>query len=216
MFHDRTDAGRQLAEALKGYEAFKPIILALPRGGIPIGFEVAKALHATLDVLVVRKIGVPWNPEFGVGAIAPGVQIFDQPSLNALDLTPSDLKGIIEEEQLELHRRLQAYRGKADFPNISGKTVILIDDGLATGITIQAAIEAIKKLKPAQLILAVPVGPSDTVDRLSHLVDKLICLEIPSHFFAVGSFYHNFPQVSDKEVIDLLRLSPQRHTQELV
>ncbi len=212
MFLDRTEAGRKLAKALKGYEAFKPIILALPRGGAPIGFEVAKALHAPLDVLVVRKIGAPWNPEFGVGAIAPGVQIFDQPSLDALGLTPSDLKGTIEEEQLELHRRIQAYRGKADFPNISGKTVILIDDGLATGITTRAAIEAIKKLMPSQLILAVPVGPSDTVEHLRHLVDKLICLEIPSPFYAVGSFYHYFPQVSDKEVIDLLRLSHERHT----
>ncbi len=208
MFRDRTDAGRKLAEALQEYAALKPLILALPRGGVPIGFEVAKALHAPLDVLVVRKIGAPWNPEFGVGAIAPGIQILDQPSLNALGLTASDLKGIIEEETLELDRRVQAYRGKADFPNIVGKTVILIDDGLATGITTRAAIEAVKKLKPAQLILAVPVGPADTVKYLSHLVDKLICLEIPSPFFAVGSFYNNFPQVSDKEVMDLLKLSP--------
>jgi putative phosphoribosyl transferase len=207
MFLDRTDAGRQLGEALKGYAAFKPIILALPRGGVPIGFEVAKALNAPLDVLVVRKIGAPWNPEFGVGAIAPGVQIFDQPTLNELGLTPSDLKDIIYEEQVELNRRMHAYRGNTDLPNISGKVVILIDDGLATGITTRAAIEAIKKLKPSQVILAVPVGPADTVELLRKLVDHLICLEIPSHFYAVGSFYQNFSQVSDTEVLNLLKKS---------
>lgn len=205
MFFDRIDAGRKLAEALKEYEALKPLILALPRGGVPIGFEVAKALHAPLDVLVVRKIGAPWNPEFGVGAIAPGVQVLDQPTLHALGLTTSDLKGIIEEEHIELNRRIHAYRGNTDLPNISGKTVVLIDDGLATGITTRAAIEAIKKLNPSQVILAVPVGPADTVERLRKLVDKLICLEIPSHFYAVGSFYHNFPQVSDAEVLNLLK-----------
>jgi len=145
MFQNRYDAGRQLAEKLASYQTEKPLILALPRGGVPIGFEVAQALQAPLDVFVVRKVGPPWNPEFGVGAVAPGVQILDESSLRMLGINESDLKGVIEREQQELKRRLQLYRQGEDFPNIAGKTVILIDDGVATGVTTRAAIQAIKK-----------------------------------------------------------------------
>ena len=211
MFRDRIDAAQKLTQSLKEYESLKPIILALPRGGVPIGYEVAQALHAPLDILVVRKVGAPWNPEFGIGALAPGVEILDEDSLQTLGLTRSDLEGIIEEETLELNRRIRLYRGHDDFPDIAGKTVILIDDGLATGISTRAAILAIKKMNPSQLILAVPVGPQDTINKLKKLVDTLICLEVPPHFYAVGAFYHDFPQVSDAEVIDLLKRSSKNN-----
>ncbi len=212
MFDDRSNAGRQLAEKLKEIKYKNLLILALPRGGVPIGYEVAQVLHAPLDVIVARKVGLPWNPELGIGAIAPGVQIVDETSLKSRDLTRTDLKNIIEQEQEELKRRILLYRGNEELPNVTGKTVILVDDGLATGITARAAIKAIQQLKPAKLILAVPVGASETVTLLKELVDELICLEIPPHFYAVSTFYRRFPQVSDEEVIGLLRSSHQNNS----
>ncbi len=205
MFLNRSDAGRKLATKLKKYQIEQPILLALPRGGVPIGYEVAQALKAPLDVLVVRKIGTPWNPELGIGAVAPGVEVLDEASLRGLGIKASELGEIIEQEKQELKRRQKLYQHGEVLLNITGKTVILIDDGLATGVTTRAAIQAIKKLKPAKLILAVPVGPNDTVEKLSELVDDLICLERPYDFYAVGAFYHSFPQVSDEEVISLLK-----------
>jgi putative phosphoribosyl transferase len=210
MFIDRQDAGRRLAERLKSYKREKPLILALPRGGVPIAYEVAQALKSPLDVFVVRKVGVPWNREFGIGAVAPGAQILDEASVRKLGLTESDLEKIIDQEKQEMNRRLQLYRQGEEFPNISGKTVILVDDGLATGVTTRAAIQAIKKLKPLKLILAVPVGPAETVDRLRPLVDDLICLETPRDFYAVSEFYRYFPQVSDEEVIRILEETKPR------
>ena len=207
MFINRSDAGRRLIKKLKKYQAERPLILALPRGGVPVGFEVAQALNAPLDVLVVRKVGTPWNPELGIGAVAPGVEILDEASLRKLGIEASALEGIIEQEQLELKRRQQLYRQDKDFPNIAGKTVILIDDGLATGMTTRAAIQVIRKLKPAKLVLAVPVGPRNTVKALSQLVDDVVCLETPDDFYAVGAFYHSFPQVSDEEVINFLNMA---------
>jgi len=204
MFQDRREAGQKLTQKLKHYQAEKPLILALPRGGVPVGVEIAKALNAPLDVLVVRKIGTPWNPEFGVGAIAPGVQVFDEDSLQALDIKKPLLRDIIDQETQEMNRRLHVYRHDADFPVIAGKTVILVDDGIATGLTTRAAIDSIRKLNPAKLILAVPVGPTPTVALLKKLVDDLICLETPISFHAVSLFYQSFPQVSDEEVINLL------------
>lgn len=205
MFQDRQETGQKLAQKLKPYQAEHPLILALPRGGVPIGFEVAKALKATLDVLVVRKLGAPWDPELGVGAVAPGVQILDEASLHTLAIKPSSMTPILDKEIQEMNRRIHLYRQDADFPSLTGRTVILVDDGLATGMTTRAAIEAVKKLNPSKVILAVPVGPISTVAALKKLVDVLICLESPSPFYAVGSFYKNFPQVSDEEVISLLK-----------
>lgn len=184
-------------------------MLALPRGGVPVGYEVALSLHAPLDVFVVRKLGPPWNPEFGVGAVAPGVCIFDDESLRMLDLKKSDLTQSIKREEEEVKRRLQLYRQDESFPNLEGKTVILVDDGVATGITTRAAIQALEAMKPLQIILAVPVGALESIHVLRKLVDKLICLEIPPFFHAVSAFYQNFPQVSDEEVIYLLK-----HTKE--
>jgi len=205
MFRDRIDAGRQLADKLKEIKDKNLLILALPRGGVPVGYEVARTLNAPLDVFVVRKIGLPWNPELGIGAVAPGIQLLDEASLQMLGLNRLDIKNIIDQEQEELERRILLYRGGEELQNVVGKTVILVDDGLATGITAQVALKAIKQLKPERLILAVPVGSSDTVNLLREFVDELICLESSSHFYALSVFYLSFPQVSDEEVISLLR-----------
>lgn len=209
MFKDRDDAGRQLSEKLKKYQNDAPLILALPRGGVPVAYQVSQSLNAPLDVFVVRKIGFPGNPEFGVGSVAPDVLFLDENSLHMLGLRHSDMREIIALEQQELERRLHLYRGETDFSNIIGKTVILIDDGIATGVTTRAAIEGIQRLKPNKLILAVPVAPLETVNALKKLVDELICLEIPSVFYAVGAFYQSFLQVSDDEVIVLLKKAKQ-------
>lgn len=210
MFQDRRDAGQQLAQKLKAYEGTNPIVLALPRGGVPVGYEVAQFLHAPLDVFVVRKVGPPWNPEFGVGAVAPGVRIFDEDSLQMLGLTKSDLTPVIEREEEEVKRRLNLYRQEESFPTLEGKTVILVDDGVATGITTRAAVQALKALKPLQLILAVPVGALEAIHALEKSVDQLICLEIPPLFYAVSAFYERFPQVSDEEVIYLLKHAKEK------
>lgn len=205
MFKNRIDAGQKLAKALKPYEKLNPIILALPRGGVPIGTVVSKALQAPLDVLVVRKIGAPWNPEFGVGAMTESILIFDEETLKELDLTHQHLQKTIEEEKIELTHRIELYREGKEFPDVKGRVVILIDDGLATGITTMAAIKSIKQMKPKSIVLAIPVGPSETIEKLRKLVDDIICLEIPPFFHAVGEFYKDFPQVTDKEVIQLLK-----------
>lgn len=209
MFQDRDDAGRQLAKKLKKYRDDAPLILALPRGGVPVAYQVSLALKAPLDVFAVRKIGAPGNPEFGIGSVAPDVLFLDENSLQMLGLRHADLREIIAAEQQELKRRLHLYRGDTDFPNIMGKTVILIDDGVATGVTTHAALQGIHRLKPRKLILAVPVAPLEAIEILKKLVDELICLEIPPLFYAVGAFYQSFPQVSDNEVIGLLNQAKQ-------
>jgi putative phosphoribosyl transferase len=211
MFQDRKDAGQQLAQKLKAYESTNPLVLALPRGGVPVGYEVALFLHAPLDVFVVRKIGAPWNPEFGVGAVAPGICIFDENSLHMLDLKKSDLDLIIkQEEEEEVRRRLHLYRQDESFPNLEGRTAILVDDGVATGITTRAAIQALKAMNPLQIILALPVGAPAAIHDLEKSVDKLICLELPPFFHAVSAFYQRFPQVSDEEVIYLLQHAKEK------
>lgn len=205
MFKDRTDAGQQLAKALMSYKDANPIIIALPRGGVPVAYEIAKTLAADLDVLIVRKVGAPWNPEFGVGAVAENILIFDPDSLRIAGLTPDQLTSVVDRERNELQRRSLLYRGHKPFPDLKDRTVILVDDGIATGITTKAAIQAIREKSPARLILAVPVGPAETMQELKSQVDELICLHTPANFMAVGAFYDWFPQVSDNEVIDLLR-----------
>lgn len=205
-FHDREDAGRQLAEKLLSYQHEDCLILALPRGGAPIGHEIARRLKKPWDVLVVRKIGAPNQQELAVGAIGPGnVVVWNQEILHYLHLRPEQMAPQIQRETTELNRRLILFRGHSPFPQLTGKTVIIVDDGLATGATARAAIQAVKALQPAKTILAVPVGARSTVSELRPEVDALICLEAPEYFESVSQWYQKFPQTTDQEVVALLQ-----------
>lgn len=213
-FHDRRHAGEDLAERLLVWasdgDILDPVVLALPRGGVPVAAVVARALGAPLDVLVVRKIGVPGHPETGIGAVAGDDEpMFDQRSLDMLGLTEADLARDVTRERAEVRRREQQYRQGRPAPAVRSKTVILIDDGLATGVTARAALRHLHRQAPARLILAVPVGAPDSVASLRTEADDVICLYQPSAFYAVGQWYDDFDQVGDDEVIDTLsRLSP--------
>lgn len=215
MFKDRKDAGQQLAQKLIRHltnQKENPIILALPRGGVVVGYEVAKALKVPLDVLVVRKIGSPFNPEFAIGAIAEcDIQIIDQDSARVVGATTRDLKQIINSEREELKRRAGLYRRGKSPKSLKGKTVIIVDDGLATGLTAQAAIESVHKLKAKKIILAVPVCAYETAERLKKIVDDLICLSSQHELSAIGLYYQNFGQVTDEGVVKLLKISNQKY-----
>lgn len=205
VFENRQEAGKRLGSELLQYRDQNPFVLAMPRGGVPIGVEVAEILHAPLEVIIVRKIGLSGNREFGIGAIAEGdIKVLDNTTLEALGIDDEELEDTIELEEQELERRVQIYRNGKQLPNLTGKTAILVDDGMATGITAKAAIKAVKKLNPKKIILATPVCALDTVESLKNLVDEIICLAAPFEFSAVGFWYRNFTQVSDQEVIDLL------------
>lgn len=208
IFRDRFDAGKKLAQKLLENQISNALVLALPRGGVPIGLEVAKALNAPLDVLVVRKLGSPFNPEFGIGAVAPeNVIVLDQNSIDYLGISSEEIKKIILKEQQEMERRIKLYRGEQPVPEVKGKTVVLVDDGLATGVTARAAIKAILRHNPQKLIVAMPVCALDAVEGIKTLIrpqDEIICLSTPYDFAAVGSWYQNFEQLSDQEVIEML------------
>lgn len=205
VFTNRFSAGEQLANDLQHYHFTDPYVLALPRGGVPIGFEIAKILNAPLNVLVARKLGAPTNPEFGIGSIAEnGVIILDERTINLLQISQDDLHHVILHESSELERRIAEYRHGDQLPSMEGRTVILVDDGLATGVTARAAIESTKKLHPKELIFASPVCALDSVHELQNEVDQVICLAAPIDFIAVGRWYQSFSQVTDEEVVDLL------------
>ena len=205
-YRNRTEAGRQLAARLQEY-AHHPdvIVLALPRGGVPVAFEVAEALHAPLDVFVVRKLGLPAHPELAIGAIASGgVRIVDQAALRRFGVTDQQLAAVAATEERELERRERQYRDAMPSPDVSGKTVILIDDGLATGATMAAAATALRAQHPARLVVAVPVAAAETCEAFQDLVDEVVCGATPEPFYAVGLWYEDFSQTSDAEVRDLL------------
>ena len=189
LFRDSKEAGGMLAEELAMYAGKNPIVLALPRGGVPVAYEVATLLKAPLDVLIVRKIGAPWDPEFGLGAIAPGVEIFDEKSLRFVGIQEDDLQSVIARERIELERRNKMYRGDRPFPSLKDQTVILVDDGVATGVTTQAAIKAVRAENPLKIILAIPVGPPETLQKLEPLVDDIVCLAKPSDFIALRPLF---------------------------
>lgn len=213
LFYDRYDAGRHLADQLIQYQHdANTIILALPRGGVPVAYEVAKKLQLPLDVLVVRKLGVPSHEELAMGAITNGNTIFFNESVIAnLHLTKNDINRVVEKEKIELQRREKKYRRGQVFPNIVGKKIILIDDGIATGASIHSAIIALKKLSVQKIIIAVPVAPESAVLELKPLVDELVCLCSPAIFYGVGQFYKDFPQTTDDEVINLLLKIRERY-----
>jgi predicted phosphoribosyltransferase len=209
LFRDRIDAGRQLALALRDYAGREDVIvLALPRGGVPVGYEVAMALKAELDVLIVRKLGYPGNEEFAVGAIASGgVTVLNE----QVQLSPSVIESIVDNEMRELQRREEAYRGNRPAPALSGRCVILVDDGLATGSTMRAAIAAVRDKHPQRIVVAVPVAPPGTVARLQHQADDFVCLHTPDDFHGIGQFYVDFSQTTDGLVRRLLEQAWTQH-----
>jgi putative phosphoribosyl transferase len=205
-FQDRAEAGRELAERLRQYEhRGDVVVLALPRGGVPVGFEVARALDVPLDVFLVRKLGVPGQPELAMGALASGgTVVLNQPVIHTLGIPREAIERVAEEERRELSRREEAYRGHRPPAELEGRTVILVDDGLATGSSMRAAVEAVRRRGPARIVVAVPVAARETCDELRREVDDIVCLETPDPFYAVGFAYRNFDQTSDDEVRRLL------------
>lgn len=205
-FRDRVDAGRQLAQALAKY-ANRPdvIVLGLPRGGIPVAAEVARALRAPLDVFVVRKLGVPGHEEFAMGAIASGgVRLLDRRTVAAAGLTPAQVERVTAAERAELERRERSYRGDRPFPDLTGRTAILVDDGLATGASMFAAVEALRHERPARIVVAVPVAAPETCQAFRAVADEIVCAATPEPFYAVGRWYDDFSQTTDQEVHELL------------
>lgn len=205
LFRDRADAGQQLAARLTRYRDEDPIVLALPRGGVPVGYEIARVLGAPLDVFPVRKLGAPGQRELGIGAIAPGgACVLDSATIRELGITRAQIENVVAAETLELQRQLHRFRGERPMPALQGRTVILVDDGLATGVSARVAILAIRALRPRRVVLAVPVCAPKTAEGLSHEVDELVCLARPENFLAVGRWYHDFQQTSDETVLELL------------
>jgi putative phosphoribosyl transferase len=206
LFRDRSEAGRWLAERLQAY-AGRPdvIVLALPRGGVPVAFELAQSLHAPLDVFLVRKLGLPGQEELAMGAIASGgVRVLNDDVVGALNVPASVIDRVAREEERELRRREQSYRGARPAPDVRGKVVILVDDGLATGSTMRAAVRAVKQMQPARVVVAVPVAAQSTRDDIGEEVDEIVCSVPPEPFLAVGRWYQDFSQTTDEEVHDLL------------
>ena len=207
-FVDRVDAGRRLAAQLEYLRSENPVILGLPRGGVPVAFEVARALGAPLDVIVVRKLGVPFQPELGMGAIGEGgVRIVNDEVLRMTGVSQDELAAVEERERAELERRVQRLRGGRARVSLEGRTVVVVDDGIATGSTARAACQVARAQGATRIVLAVPVGPWDSTARVGHEADELVCLTSREAFHAIGEFYADFSQISDEEVIGYLELA---------
>lgn len=207
VFADRRHAGQQLAAKLLRYKDEDPLVLAIPRGGVAIGVEVAKALGAPLDLMLVRKIGVPFQPELAAGAVVDGEHaetVWNRDILELLQLSEDFFKEETARQLQEIERRRRTYLGSRPRPRIAGRTTIVVDDGIATGATVRAALIGVRRNSPKRLVLAVPVAPPDTVESLRKDVDELICLEAPEPFRAIGEFYIDFAQLEDADVVDLL------------
>ena len=207
MFSDRNDAGRQLAERLLALKLEHPVVLALPRGGVPIGFEIARALHAPLDLVLVRKIGAPFQKELAVGAIADGSQpelVVNDDIVATLDIPDEYFEAERQAAVQELERRRTAYLADRPPAEIEGRIAIVVDDGIATGATMAAALRSTRRRQPAAVVLAVPVASSDVLHRLRAEADRIVCLRMPPDFMAVGAYYNDFRQLRDSDVIALL------------
>jgi putative phosphoribosyl transferase len=210
-FIDRDDAGRRLAKALTHYKDRKPIVLALPRGGVSVAAKVAEALHAPLDLLLVRKIGVPFQPELAMGAVVDGASpltVRNEDVIRIAGITEQEFATARDEQLKEIERRRKMYLGNRPHPELAAHTVIVVDDGIATGATTRAALQAVRLREPSKLVLAVPVAPTDTLEKLAGETDELICLETYEELGAIGRFYSDFRQVSDDEVTELLAKHP--------
>ena len=215
LFQNRTDAGQQLAHALLNYKSRHPVILALPRGGVPVAAEVAAALDAPLDLLLVRKIGLPSQPELAMGAVADGEQPIIIRNSDVIELSgigAKEFDAVCEVERAEIARRRKRYLGDRPRSEVKDQVAIIIDDGIATGATTLAAIKAVRMRQPRELVLAVPVAPFETVRKLHTEVDALVCLDTPEDFGAIGYFYRDFHQVGDDEVIATLKRFPANRT----
>jgi putative phosphoribosyl transferase len=209
-FEDRRDAGRKLAERLVRYKDEQTVVFALPRGGVPVGYEISRALGAPLDVFVSRKLGAPGQPEFGIGAVAPGgVRVLNEYAVGQLGIPEDYLESVTAREIAEVERRLRYFRGGRPEPDVGGRTAILVDDGLATGVTARAAVQALRRRRPAKIVLAAPVCAAQTTELFGGEVDELVCLESPPDLGAIGFWYRNFEQTPDEEVVELLERSRQ-------
>jgi putative phosphoribosyl transferase len=204
-FQNRKEAGKLLAERLVTYQNEKPLILAIPRGGVPVAKEVADNLKADLDILVVKKIGAPGNPEVAIGAVSEdGRPWFNSRVVSLIGMKMTELKAAAEEKELEVKAQLKKLRGSRKAIPIEGRNVIVIDDGIATGATLLAAIHLLKAQNPKKIIVAAPVAPASTLEEIERVADQVICLECPFPFFSVGDWYHDFKQVPDEEVLSIL------------
>lgn len=215
-FDDRRDAGRRLAQLLlRSRPAGNIVVLGLPRGGVPVAWEIARALDATLDVFVVRKLGTPGHPELAMGAIASGsTRVINDEVVHALGITREQIEAVARREQSELERRDAVYRQGRLLTPLADRTVILVDDGLATGSTMKAAVQAVRQHAPSRVIVAVPVGAPETCRALREIADEVVCAKTPASFSAVGQWYRDFSQTTDDEVIALLSTSQQHHSAE--
>jgi putative phosphoribosyl transferase len=206
-FRDRAEAGRQLAHQLMTHAGQNPVILALPRGGVPVAFEVARALRAPLDLVFVRKIGAPGHAEFGLGAVVDGAHpqvVLNDDALDRVRVPPGYIKEETQRQLQEIERRREHYLAGRRPVDLAGRVAIVVDDGIATGGTVRAALKGLSRARPARLVLAVPVAPADTIERLRTEADEVICLMTPEPFYAVGEHYDDFRQTSDREVTTLL------------
>lgn len=210
-FKNRAEAGRKLAKALASYKDQQPVILALPRGGVPVAAEVAGALKAPLDLILVRKVGVPFQPELAMGAVVDGAApliVRNEDVIRLAGIDEADFKAICDSELAEIERRRQRYLGSRERVDVSGRSAIVIDDGVATGATTRAALRATRMRNPKRLVLAVPVAPTDSIAELRSEADDVVCLEDYEFFGAIGAYYADFRQVSDEEVIEFLKRFP--------
>ncbi len=204
LFASREDAGRQLGDRLRAMSVIDPLVMALPRGGVPVAVEVAEALQAPLDLVLVRKIGVPWQPELAAAAVVDGERpdlVLNGPVMAAAGLRDRDVEVLMRDHLVEIERRRRMYLGGRAPKAVVGRTVIVVDDGIATGTTVRAALTALRRRNPKRLVLAVPVAPEHTIAELTPLVDDVVCLARPRDFWAVGAYYADFHQVEDEEVV---------------
>ena len=205
-FSDRVDAGKRLASALADFKKRNAIILAIPRGGVVVGYQIAKELNLPLDVIIPHKIGAPYNPELAIGAMTEdGIMILDSALVSYLGVSNDYIQEESEHQKKEIERRLKIYRQNAPYPDLKEADVIIVDDGIATGSTMKAALASVKNRGAKTVTAAVPVGPPSTIKELNKQADKVVCLETPEYFAAIGQFYSNFDQTTDQEVIQLLK-----------
>jgi predicted phosphoribosyltransferase len=212
MFHDRLEAGRRLAVKLAGYAGRDDVlVLAIPRGGVPVAFEVAQGLHAPLDILLVRKLGVPGQRELAMGAIASGgIRIFSRELIDELGVSEEEIAETVAEQEAELRRREQLYRGARPGVSVEGKITIVVDDGIATGSSMRAAIDALRTLRPKKIVVAVPLATFHADQEMKKAADEFVCVLRPETFFAIGEFYENFAQMDDSEVRALIERAAEQ------